>query len=215
MARLANIVWELPEALSVQGTTAMLERAVDAALLQHRSDVLPRHFTREAIQRYPEAYKYACPGPSPRNKIGAALKLERGALSAWLKAAGPEVRRNYFAQWRQEQRERLADATRATRGRVASGTRERSRDRRNEIPLFDTGAMKALALGGGGRITGPATSRTMHLDIPLPYVHVQRKNWKGGALNKSKALQATANDEIEAFAARMDAVLQAQFNAIP
>lgn len=215
MARLANIVWEIPEPLSVGGTTDMLEKAVDAALLQHRSDALPVHFTKEAIQRYPEAYKYACPGPSPRNKVGGAMKMEREALSAWLKAASPEVRRNYFAEWREEQRGRLRDATRATRGRVAAGTRERSRDRRNEIPLFDTGAMKSLVLGGGGRLSGPAINRTLHLEIPLAYVHVQRRNWKGGAVNKSKAIQATAPAEIEAFAARMDAVLQAQFDAIP
>lgn len=218
MPRLPNISYDIdgwPADLSPSGATAILEAAVDEALHAHRQDALPRHFTREALTRYPDAYRYATPGPNPKNKVSAAMGMERNALSAWLKAQSPEQRRNYFAQWRRDQRERLSEQTAATRGRVSTGGRQRSQDRANQIPLVDTGAYRSMVLRGGGDIRGPAWNRTMRLQVPLLYAHVVVKNWKGGGLNKTKAVQATTTDEQDAFAARMDAALQASFSAIP
>lgn len=215
MPRASAIVWEMPEELNEAGTTAMVETAVDAALLNHRRDALPRHFTREAIGRYGAAYEGACPGPSPRNAIAKAAALERGALSAALKGMSTESRRDYFANWRREQRERMLESTRATRGLVSSGSRDRTKDRRNEIPLYDTGAYKAFVLQGAGTLAGPTFSRTMKIEVPLPYANVVRKNWKGVGLKKTPAVQATTTDEVEAFAATMNTRLQEQFNAVP
>lgn len=218
MPRLPNIAYDVeswPAALTPAGASAMLEEAVDAALLAHRAEFLPRHFTREAIGRYPEAYRYACPGPNPKNKLAAAMQLERHALSAWLKAASPQQRKDYFADWRRRQRERLSAATTETRGLVSTGGRQRTKDRNNEVPLFDTGAYRAVVLGGAGKISGPAWNRTMSLQVPLLYANVVRYNWRGGGLNKTRAVQATTSAEQDAFAARMDSVLQTAFNAIP
>lgn len=214
MARLPSATWELPPELAERPFRQMVSDTVDGAILEYRSGILPRHFTREALTRYPEEYRFACPGPSPKNKT-QQLELAHGAaMSAYLKALGPEGRRNYYAAWRQRQRERLMAETLETRGLVSQGSRERSRDRKNEVPLFDTGALKMHTLRGSASITGTPQRRLLGLDIPLPYLHVKRRNWKGGFLDKVKALQASSPDESEWFAGRVETTLARRFAAL-
>jgi len=209
------LTWELPIQLSPVGIAKMAGDAVDEALLNHRKRFLPMHFTREAKSRYPKEYEFATPGPNPKNKLATLAAQSREAVSAYLKAAGPAGRAAYFSEAAARKRAALAAAVTAGRGHISTGTRERTRDRRNEIPLFDTGAMKSLVLGGTAVLAGSATKRTLRISVPLTYANVSRKTWKGGALNKTKAVQAVTPEEVDGFASIANAALQTAFNAIP
>lgn len=201
--------WNGPD-LSVPGVRRLLEKALDAALLAHRRVFLPRHFEAAAIARYPAEYAAACPRRD--TQAAAFRKMDRETLSRRLKSMTPDQRRRYFSEWRDRQRQGLAQRVYAERGRVSMGTRLRSIDRRNEIPLVDTGRMRASVTAGAATIAGPVHRRHMDLQNLPAYAPLKHVNDKG-VFDKVLAVQAVRSDETDEFARVMDQTIQQALNA--
>lgn len=223
--RHGQIVTRVSEVALTSVLPQQLERAVDAGLWAHRMTFLPVHFTREALSRYAEEYRLACVGPRPRALKAQEMAKERHLMSEKLKAMNRVERAAFFAEeraakraklpaWRMRQREKLAVFMRENRGLVSRGSRERSRDRNNDIPLYDTGAYKGSVLKGEAELQGNWQSRRLVLNAPQPYAHVVVPNWRGPGFNKTKAVEATTPEEWDSFAQTMEAEMQRQFDAM-
>jgi hypothetical protein len=215
--------FELPEGLYPAALLDDYSRAKDAGLVNHRSKFLPIHFTKTALQRYAMEYRLACVGPKPRSLKGQQMAAERRQMSEALKAMTVKERADFFSQersarranlpqWRKDQRERLRLTMQLGRGRISWNARERSKDRNNEIPLWETGEYKASILNGSAVLTGSYKSRRMTLSAPQPYAHVVVENWRGPGFNKTKAVEATIPIEWEAFKDAAERSLQRDYD---
>jgi hypothetical protein len=221
--RRALLPFEIPEGLYPAALLDDYSRAKDAGLVNHRKQFLPIHFTKTALQRYAEAYRFACVGPKPRSMKAQQRAAERQERTARIKAMTAKERADFFGSertakrlnlpaWRQEQRAKLMWTMRSGRGLISTGARERSKDRNNEVPLYETGEYKGSLLRGAAVLSGGFKSRRMTLSAPQPYAHVVVPNWRGPGLNKTKAAEATIPYEWEAFGRAMEQSLQRDFD---
>ena len=155
--------------------------AIDAALLNHRSKFLPRHFQRDAPSRYAPAY----------DKSGPRTVKETWA-QRWARMTPAQ------------QAARLADLrSQRTGARVAK--MQGGMQKAAKLPLVASGQLRAAVISGGYSFANAAQSRTMIIPTPF-YVDF----WKPGQMHKKAALSVISADEVQAFAVVAEKELQRQ-----
>lgn len=183
-----GFVWDYrgPD-LSNRKMRKALKDAVGAGLLNHRRRVLPLHFRRLALERYPQAYA------ASRKARGQAAKA--AALRKAFDRMTPSEKADY--------RRRLLQRTRS---------KAVTKDPGGEIPLVDSGKLERVATETGpATLRGPANLSEVILRVgSLPsYASYDPP----GTIKKIPAMEAVAPDEHETFAGVVAEHLQKYFDS--
>ena len=168
---------------------AAYKKALQSAFRFHRWKYLPFHFSKAAFLRYPQEYANSGARSNPLNQGGVKQSVfNPGSLSPKRLAMynSPEAR--------QARGDLIAESRKSSKGQAYLT----SRDRRNEIPLYDTGRTKSMVLQGAYSFAGNPDNYKMSIPVP-PYISWRSYRTDGKMWDKKAAAEAVRKDEIEIF----------------